>query len=54
MPLHLGGADTLENARTLCQAHHRAKSNGELTVKAKADRLAARHALTMHRRKLNL
>lgn len=54
VPLHLGGADTLENARTLCRACHKRKSNGELTVKAKADRLAARHALTMQRRKLGL
>lgn len=52
IPLHLGGADTLENSRTVCKSCHKRKSNGELTTKAKADRLAARHALTIQRRKL--
>jgi 5-methylcytosine-specific restriction endonuclease McrA len=50
--LHVNGADTLENARTLCSSCHRRKSGSELTVKAKTDRLAERHALTMQRRKL--
>ena len=53
IPLHMGGADTLENSRTVCRACHKRKSNGELTTKAKADRLAARHALTLKRRSLS-
>ena len=50
IPLHLEGPDTLENSVTRCRACHRRKSNNELTVKAKADRLAARHELTIQRR----
>ena len=52
IPLHMGGADTLENSRTVCKSCHKRKSNGELTTKAKADRLAARHALTVARRRV--
>lgn len=40
IPLHLGGDDTLENSVTRCRSCHRRKSNGELTVKAKTDRLS--------------
>lgn len=49
-PLHLGGTDTLDNAVTRCKSCHRRKSNGELTRKAKADRLAQREALHRQRR----
>ena len=50
--LHIGGGDTLENSVTRCKTCHRRKSNGELTVKAKTDRLAARHELTARRKLL--
>ncbi len=52
VPLHLGGSDTLDNSVTKCRACHKRKSNGELTVKAKTDRLAERHALTRQRRSI--
>lgn len=50
VPLFLGGADTLENSRTLCRRHHLEKSVGETPIRAKTDRLAARAELTKQRR----
>ena len=50
--LHIGGSDTLDNAVTRCQTCHRRKSNGELTIKAKMDRLAERHELTQDRKRI--
>jgi 5-methylcytosine-specific restriction endonuclease McrA len=52
VPLHLGGADTLDNAVTRCRSCHRRKSNRELTAKAKTDRLAQTHATFKQRRSI--
>lgn len=51
-PLWQGGADTLENSQTLCRRHHLDKTIGESPLRAKADRLQARHALTQQRRSI--
>ena len=45
-----GGRDTLDNMQTLCRACHMQKSVGETPVRAKTDRLAARHAQTKKRK----
>lgn len=47
-----GGPDTLENSVTLCRRHHLEKSVGETPVRAKTDRLRARHLLTQRRRQI--
>lgn len=47
-----GGDDTLENAQTLCRRCHMAKTVGDAPVKAKTDRLRARHELTRRRRQV--
>ena len=43
VPLWLGGADTLENLRGLIKKHHLKKTRGEATVRAKNDRIRAKH-----------
>jgi 5-methylcytosine-specific restriction endonuclease McrA len=50
IPLHNGGADTLENSVTRCKSCHRRKSNNELTAKAKSDRIRQREATSKARR----
>jgi len=45
-----GGSDTLDNLQTLCRRHHLEKSVGHVPIRAKTDRLAARHELTRKRR----
>lgn len=47
--LAMGGADMLENSRTLCKSCHRGKTGPETTARAKADRLAQRQALHISR-----
>jgi len=47
-----GGADTLENSRTLCKSCHRSKTGPETTQRAKADRIRERHELTLKRLRL--
>lgn len=49
-PLWQGGKDELDNLQTLCRRHHLAKSVGETPIRAKSDRLRARHELTKRRR----
>ena len=47
-----GGRDTIENSQTLCRRHHIEKTVGAVPIRAKTDRLAARHDLTKRRRKV--
>lgn len=42
-PLWLGGADTEENLRALIRKHHLKKTQGEATIRAKNDRIRAKH-----------
>ena len=48
--LWTGGKDALDNMQTLCRRCHLAKSVGETPVRAKTDRLRARHELTQKRK----
>jgi|SRR6185437_10245667 len=50
VPLWSGGRDTLENSVTRCRHCHLRKTVGETPVRAKTDRLAARHAQTKKRK----
>lgn len=50
IPLWNGGRDTLENSKTRCRTCHLSKTVGETPVRAKADRLAARHQQTQRRK----
>ena len=52
LSLAMGGADTLENSRTLCKSCHRGKTGPETTARAKCDRLAQRHETFRQRRSL--
>ena len=45
-----GGKDTLENSQTLCRRHHLEKTVGQTPIRAKTDRLAARHEQTKRRK----
>lgn len=45
-----GGADTLENSQTLCRHCHKTKTVGDVPIRAKTDRIRARHELTQRRR----
>lgn len=45
-----GGPDTLENSVTRCRQCHKRKTIGEAPVRAKTDRLRARHEATQMRR----
>ena len=47
-----GGPDTLENSVTRCRNCHLRKTVGETPVRAKTDRLRARHDLTQRRRQI--
>lgn len=47
-----GGKDTLENSQTLCRRHHLEKTVGAIPIRAKSDRLAVRHKLTVQRRSI--
>ncbi len=47
-----GGRDTLENSQTLCRRHHLEKTCGNMPIRAKTDRLKARHDLTRRRKQL--
>lgn len=49
-PLSMGGSDTLENSVTRCRRCHMRKTVGEAPVRAKCDRLRARHNLTTLRK----
>ncbi len=49
-PLWMQGPDTLENSETHCRRHATEKTSKEATARAKADRLAQRHALTQQRK----
>lgn len=51
-PLWRKGPDTLENSETHCRHHATEKTSREAGERAKADRLAQRHALTRQRRSL--
>lgn len=44
------GDDTLENSQTLCRKCVRRKDSADAKARAKADRLASRHALHRQRR----
>lgn len=47
-----GGKDALDNMRTLCRRCHGEKTVSETPVRAKTDRLRARHDLTQRRRQI--
>ena len=42
-PLWLGGDDTPDNLRALIKKHHLQKTQGEATIRAKNDRMRAKH-----------
>lgn len=48
-----GGKDTLENSQTLCRHCHLSKTTRDVPVRAKTDRLRARHDLTRRRRRIS-
>jgi 5-methylcytosine-specific restriction endonuclease McrA len=50
IPLWQGGKDTFENSVTRCRHCHLHKTISEAPVRAKADRLAERHAATRKRK----
>lgn len=50
--LAIGGADTLENSRTLCKSCHRQKTGPETRQRAKAERLAQADQIHKSRRAL--
>lgn len=52
VPLWEHGQDNLDNSQTLCRSCHLRKSVGETPIRAKTDRLRARHDLTERRRKI--
>lgn len=52
--LELGGKDTDDNLETLCAAHHRAKTNRDLKMIAKARRQKAKHEGTAPETKAKL
>lgn len=52
LALWSGGKDEIDNCQTLCRRCHVAKSVGETPVRAKTDRLKARHDLTRRRKQL--
>lgn len=52
VPLWQRGADSIENIQWLCRACHLRKSVGEAPIRAKADRLASRHATMKRRRQI--
>ena len=43
LDLQFGGTNALENFCALIRKHHRAKSNANNTLRAKADRIKAKH-----------
>jgi 5-methylcytosine-specific restriction protein A len=43
IPLWLGGPDTEANLRALIKKHHLKKTQGEATIRAKNDRVKAKH-----------
>ena len=49
-PLWQGGKDHIDNLQTLCRHCHLSKTVGETPVRAKTDRLAARHEQTKRRK----
>jgi 5-methylcytosine-specific restriction endonuclease McrA len=52
LALSMGGSDNLDNAQTLCRAHHAEKTISEAPTRAKADRLRERADLTAMRRSI--
>ena len=44
LALQFGGTNALENFEALIKRHHKIKSNGENTARAKADRIKAKHS----------
>jgi len=50
VPLSMNGPDIIDNMQWLCRGCHRRKTSGEAPIRAKADRLAARHAQTKKRK----
>lgn len=47
-----GGPDDIDNLQTLCRRHHREKTDAQTPLRAKADRLNAKHEQTKRRKQI--